>query len=77
MNSEQSINSVEIKMNRSPDYLLDNYFFLQFFDNFSALLLCEINVLDIFNISDFFQFFVITRRTEIVIVSNFWVRVYP
>ena len=71
MNSEQSINSVEIKMNRSPDYLLDNYFFLQFFDNFSALLLCEINVLDIFNISDFFQFFVITRRTEIVIVSNF------
>ena len=51
-------------------------FFLQFFINFSALLLCEIYLSDIFNMVDFFQIFVVSRSTEIIIVPNFWLVVY-
>ena len=42
------------------DYLLDNRSFCRFVHNFLALSLCKINVLDIFNINDFFRHF---RRT--------------
>ena len=35
--------------------------------NFSALLLCKVNVLDFFDTGDFFQIFVISRNTEILI----------
>ena len=41
-----------------PDCLWDNYFVHQFIVNFLALLLCQMNFLDIFNIVDFFQIFV-------------------
>ena len=51
-------------------------FFYQFVDNFSALLLCKINVLDIFDTGNFFQIFVISRSTEILIESNFWLEMY-
>ena len=50
--------------------------FLEFFNNFLALLLCKINVLDIFDVRDFLNIFVISRSTEILIKSNFWLRVY-
>ena len=32
--------------------------------------------ISIFNMGDFFQMFVISQSTEIMIVSNFWLRVY-
>ena len=55
-----------------------NYFdfFNQFFDNFSTLLLCKINFLDIFNMAHLFQIFVISQSTEILIESNFWLGRY-
>ena len=43
----------------------------KFFNNFSELLLCKKYVFDIFNMVDFFKIFVISRSTEIPIVSNF------
>ena len=50
MDSEISINSFEIKKDRLPDYLLNNYFIYQFVNNSSELLLlCRINVLDFFD----------------------------
>ena len=57
MDSEKSINSFKIKQDRLPAYLLNNYFFCQFVNNFQTLLLCKINVLDFFDMSDFFQIF--------------------
>ena len=38
------------------NYLLKFFFFCRFGDNFSAILLFEINVLDIFNMLDFLRF---------------------
>ena len=38
MDSEKKINSFKIKKDRLHDYLLKNYFFNQFFNNFSVLL---------------------------------------
>ena len=49
-------------MDRLPDYSLD-----KFVNKFSALLLCKINFLDIFDVGDFFQIFVVSRSTEILI----------
>ena len=75
MNSEQSINSFEIKKDRLPDYLLfiAQLFFYLFVNNFSALLvLCKINILDSFDMRDFFQIFIISRTTKILIELNFW-----
>ena len=34
-------------------------------NNFSALLLCKINILNIFNKGDFYQIFLISQSTEI------------
>ena len=48
----------------------------QFVNNFSALLLCKINVLVFFDTGHFFQIFVISRNTEILIESNFWLGMY-
>ena len=47
-------------MDRSPNYLRDNFNFL-IFNNFSPLLLCKIYVFDIFNIVNFFQIFDIAK----------------
>ena len=44
---------------RVPDYLLNNNIFYQFVNKFSVLLLCEINIFDIFNKVDFFSEFLI------------------
>ena len=76
MDSEKSINSFEIKKDRLPDYLLKNYFVYQFFNNFSALLLYKINFLHFFDTGDFFQIFVISRNTEILIESNYWLGIH-
>ena len=57
MDSEKSINLFEKKMDRLLDYLSNNYIVYQFFNNFSALLLCKINVLDLFDVGNFFKCF--------------------
>ena len=44
--------------------------------HFSELLLCKINVLDIFDTGDFFQILIISRSTWILIESNFWLGMY-
>ena len=75
MDSEKSINSFEIKMDRLPDYLLNNYFVYQFVKNFFALL-CKINLFDFFDMADFFLIFVISRNIEILIESNYWLGMY-
>ena len=53
MNSKKSINSFEMKKDGLPDYLLNNFYFYQLINNFSALLLFKINVIDIFYMGDF------------------------
>ena len=45
---------LEQKNNRLLNYLLGNICFYQFVHNFSVLLLCKINVYDIFNMIDLF-----------------------
>ena len=74
--SEKLIYLLEVKKNTLPDYLWDDYFFLQFVNNFSTLLLCKINFLDIVGIGDFLQIFIISRSSEIRMVLNFKLRVY-
>ena len=74
MNSKKSINSFQMKEDRTPGYL--SKIFCQFFNNFSALLLSKIYVIDIFNMVTYFQIFLTSRSTEILIVSNFWLGVY-
>ena len=44
----------------------------QFLNNFSALLLFKIIVLDIFNTVDFSKIKIISRSTDILIKLNFW-----
>ena len=48
---------------------IEQLFFWYFLNNFSALLLCRINVFDIFDIGDFFQTIVILQSTVILIES--------
>ena len=74
MDSEKSVNSFEIKKDWLTDYFLNNYFVYHCFNNFSALLLCKINVLFFFDVEDFFKFF--SRNTEIQIKSNYWLGMY-
>ena len=50
------MNSFGMKKDRLPDYLLSNYFVWQFVNNFPALLLCRMNVLDIFYMGECFRF---------------------
>ena len=50
--------------------------FINFLNNVSTLLLCKINLLDIVDIGDFFQIFIISRSTEILIRSNFFLGMY-
>ena len=64
-----------MKKRFGPDYLLNNYFFYQFLNNFSALL-CKINVLDIFDMGDVFQIFLISLSTAILIESNLRLEMY-
>ena len=49
--------------------VFDNYSFV---NNFSILLLCKINILDIFNMVDFFRFLL----DRVLIKLNFWLRMY-
>ena len=58
MNAEKLINLFEIKKGKVTSLFLGQ-FFLQFFNNFSTLLLCKIYVFAIFNIVHFFQIFII------------------
>ena len=45
--------------------------------NFSTLLLFfKINIFDFFEMGDFLQIFVISRKTEILIESNYWLGMY-
>ena len=74
MDYEKSLNLFEIKKDRLPDYLLNNYFDYQFVNNFLALLLCKI--LDFFDMANFFKFMVISQNTEIPIESNYCFRMY-
>ena len=60
MDFKKSSNSFDTEKNRLPNYLLHNIFW-PIFNNFSALILCKINVPDIFNKNDFFQIFYILR----------------
>ena len=56
--------------------IIEQLLFYQFINNFSALLLCKINSLDIFDMGDFDQIFVISWSTEILIQSKFWLEIY-
>ena len=53
MDSEKSMNSFEIKMDRLLHYLHGSFFY-QFVNKFLAILLCRINFSEIFNSVDFF-----------------------
>ena len=68
------MNSFETKKERLLDYLLNNYSVYRFVNNFAALLLCKINVLDFFEARDCFQICVTSRST--VIESNYWLGIY-
>ena len=59
-----------------PDYLLNGYFVYHSVNKFSILLLYEINVLDFFDMGDLFQIFVVSRNTEILTESNYWLGMY-
>ena len=62
VDSKKSINSLTIIKQSSPGYLWEYYFFRQFVNNFSALLLCKKYVFDIFNMVDFsFNFCYISK----------------
>ena len=76
MNSEKSINSFKMKNCKLLDYLLNNSFVYYFVNKFPALLLCKINVLDFFDIGNFFRIFFITQNFKILIESNYWLRMY-
>ena len=76
MDSVKSIVSFKIKKGYVTRLSIKQSFFHQFVNNFSALLLCDINFLEIFDIGGFFQTFFITRSTEIVIELNFWLGIY-
>ena len=51
MDSEKSLNLFEI--GKKDRLLIEKLFFQEFTVNFSALLVCKVNVLDIFDMSDF------------------------
>ena len=61
MDSEKLITSLKMKKGRLPNYLLNNFFIpLININKFSALLSCKKNVLDSFDVGDFFQIFFIS-----------------
>ena len=74
MDFEKSTNSFDIKKRIDYSIIYSKTFFPQFVNRFSALL-CKTNILDIFNIDDFFQIFVIARNTKIMIKSHFWLAI--
>ena len=76
MHFEKSINLFEMKKDYVPWLFIIQLFFYLFVNNFSVLLLWKINVFDIFDMSDLFQIFVISRSAEILIESNFWLGMY-
>ena len=72
MDSVKSINSFlkkKGKVRKGKDHLLGIVFY-QYADNFSALLLCKINVLDIYDIYDFFLFGQIDKNRKTNIVTS-------
>ena len=60
--------------NKNP--LLIFFWFYQFVNNFFELLLWEFNGLNIFIMVGFFLIFVVSRNTEILDDSNFWLKMY-
>ena len=52
-------------------FLLDDYFYYQFLNNFSELM-CKINFFDIVKMTIFFLIFVVLCSTKILSDSNFW-----
>ena len=76
MKSEKSINWFEIEKREGYLIMYVLNIFYQFVKYFSALLLCKINVLDIFDMGDFFQILFVSQSTEILIESNFLLEMY-
>ena len=58
----------------SIDNFLNNYFVSQFTNNFPVLLWS--NILDFVDMGNFFQIFVTSRNTEVLIELNYWLRIY-
>ena len=54
----------------------NNYFLYQLISNFAALLLCKMNFFGFFDIGDFFQIFVTSRNTKILMETNYWLGMY-
>ena len=63
----QQIIYVKLKEKKWVSGLLIEIFFNQFVNNFSELLLCKINVGDVFNTDNFSKIFVKSRSTKIFI----------
>ena len=59
-----------------PWLLSEQLFFYQFINNLYDWLLCKFNVLEIFSMTDYSKIFVVSRRSEILMESNFWLRMY-
>ena len=60
------------KKYRLADYLLSGSCVYQFVNNFPALLLCKLNFLNIFDMCDFIQIFVISQSTEMLMKLTLW-----
>ena len=56
---------------RLPDYLSSDYFSQQFDNNFSALLLCKINISNIFDLGGFFRFLIYHEVLKFLSDQNF------
>ena len=56
--------------------LIEQLLLNEFVNNFQELLLSKLNVLDMFDMGNFFQIFVISRNTDIIIESNFLAGMY-
>ena len=72
MDSEKSINLFKIKKEKVTWLFIEQFFCYWFVNNFSGLLLCKINILDIFSMDNFFHISYI-RNNE----SRFFIWVSP
>ena len=75
---EKLINSFEMEESTAHLVIYGRiiFFFLNFLNNFLAVLLYKIYVFDIDSIVDFFQIFTISRSAEILILLSFWLGKY-
>ena len=60
-----------MERNNIFDYFLNIFLFLQFLNNFLALFLCKINVLNNFDIIDFFFKFLSCLKFKICNIQHF------